>query len=59
VTRNELAARCIARNAIDADDARLLLDALGLLTPDGIADDDGRSYELSNYDASLYGKETS
>lgn len=57
MTINQLAARNVLRNALDADDARLLLDALGLLTPDGIAADDLRNYEAAtSYDAVLFGK---
>jgi hypothetical protein len=41
-----------------ADDARLLLEALGLLTDDGIPADDLRNYEVGTaYDSALYGKD--
>lgn len=57
MTRNQLAARCIARHATDAADARLLLEALGLLTDNGIAADDLRDYEVGTaYDNALYGR---
>lgn len=57
MTRNQLAARYVTSQARDADDARLLLDALGLLTSDGIPADDNRTYPLGDPARGLCGPE--
>jgi hypothetical protein len=51
MTRNHRAALTVARLARDPDDARLLLDALGLLDEARrIAEDDERTHNLESSD---------